>query len=380
MRKSADVVVIGGGSIGCSVAYNLAKKGFKNIVLLEKRFLTSGSTGRCGAGIRQQWGTEMNCLISRGSAEIFKTLGEETGYGDIEFRQSGYLLITYDKKQAERLKKNLAVQHKLGIPSVMVTPKDAKEIVPYVNIEGMEAAFFCQEDGHINPFKTTFAFAKGAKDLGVEINKYTTVTGIKTKGRKITAVVTDQGEIATNTVINATGPYAKFIGKMLGLSHPVEPERHQALVTEPMEHMIGPMVMSFHHDSYISQVPHGGFVMGYGEPNEPKRINYKHEWSFLEEMAKKAVFQIPAMKDLRVIRQWAGHYGISPDGQPVLGPVPEVDGYYLALGCGKGFMLSPMIGKLIAELLAGEETSLSIDALSIERFAKGELIVETGVV
>lgn len=380
MRKTADVVVIGGGSIGCSVAYNLAKKGFKNIVLVEQKYLSSGSTGRCGAGIRQMWGTEMNCLISRGSAEIFKVLGEETGFGDIEFRQSGYLLTTYDPSQTERLKKNLAVQHKLGIPSQMITPKEAKEIVPFVNTDGMDAAFFCQEDGHINPFKTTFAFAKGAQDLGVEIIRNTTVVGIKYNDRKISAVVTNNGEIATNKVVNAVGPWAKDIGKMIGLSHPVEPERHQILVTEPLENMMGPLVMSFAHDSYIQQVPHGGFIMGFGNPNEPKKINFDHDWNFLEQMAKKAVFQLPILKDVRFVRQWAGHYGISPDGQPILGAVPEIDGYYLALGCGKGFMLSPMIGKLIAEKMAGEETSLNIDTLSIERFAKGELIVETGVV
>lgn len=380
MRKSADVVVIGGGAIGCSVAYNLAKKGVKNIVLLEKRYLTSGSTGRCASGIRQQWGTEMNCLISKGSAEIFKNLGEETGYGDIEFRQSGYLLITYDEKQAKRLKKNLEVQHRLGIPSKVLSSQEAKELVPYVNTDDMISAFFCHEDGHINPFKTTFAYAKAAERLGVEINKYTTVTDIKTEEGKITSVVTDKGEIKTNTVVNATGPYAKFIGEMLGLSHPVEPERHQILVTEPMESMVGPLVMSFHHDSYINQVPHGGFLMGYGNPDEPKGLNYNHDWDFLENMAKKAVYQFPVMKDLRVVRQWAGHYGISPDGQPILGPVPEVEGYYLALGCGKGFMLAPMIGQLIAETIIGEETALPIDTLSIQRFEKGELIVETGVV
>ncbi|WP_312811191.1 FAD-binding oxidoreductase [Sedimentibacter sp.] len=380
MRKKADVVVIGGGSIGCSVAYNLAKKGFKNIVLLERKYLSSGSTGRCAAGIRQMWGTEMNCLISRGSAEIFKILGEETGFGDVEFRQSGYLLTTYDPSQTERLRKNLAVQHKLGINSHMITPKEAKEIVPYVNTEGMDAAFFCQEDGHINPFKATFAFAKGAQDLGVEISRYNAVTDIKYKDRKITSVVTEEGEILTDAVVNAAGAWCKEIGKMIGLSHPVEPERHQILITEPLEEMIGPLVMSFAHDSYIQQVPHGGFIMGYGNPDEPKKINFNHDWNFLEQMAKKAVFQLPVLKDVRFVRQWAGHYEISPDGQPILGSVPEMDNYFMALGCGKGFMLSPMIGKLIAEKMAGEVTSLPIDSLSIERFAKGELIVETGVV
>ncbi len=380
MRKNADAVVIGGGSIGCAVAYNLAKKGYKNIVLLEKRYLTSGSTGRCGAGIRQQWGTKMNCLISRGSAEIFRHIGEETGYGPIDFRESGYLLITYEEEQAEQLKKNLELQKTLNIPARMLTPQEAKEMVPYLNTKGMVAAFTCPEDGYIDPFKATFAYAHGARKLGVEINTYTEVLDIKKDGRKITGVVTDKGDIETDTVINATGPYAKFIGEMLGVEHPVEPERHQILVTEPMEDMVGPMVMSFHHDSYCQQVPHGGFLMGYGNPNEPKGINYREDWTFLEEMAKKITYQLPVLKDLRVVRQWAGHYGISPDGQPILGEIPEVDGYYLALGCGKGFMLAPMIGQLVAELIAGEETLLPIDILNVERFKKGNLIVEPAVV
>ncbi len=380
MRKSADVVVIGGGSIGCSVAYNLAKKGVKNVVLLEKRYLTSGSTGRCGAGIRQQWGTEMNCLISRASARIFKRLNEELEEGDIEFRETGYMLTAYTEEKADMLTEAMHLQHKLGIPSKKLTPEEAKYIIPYLNTDGLVAAFFLQEDGHINPFKTTFAYANAAKRLGAEINTYTTVTGFMTEGNKVTGVITDKGKIATETVVNATGPYAKFIGKMLGLEHPVEPERHQAMITEPLDRVVEPMVMSFNHTSYFQQVPHGGFLMGYGMPNEPKGINYKHDWQFLEEMAKKITEQMPVTQELRVIRQWAGHYGISPDGQPILGPVPEIEGYYLALGCGKGFMLAPMIGQLTAEYLVGEETSLPIDILSIERFAKGELINEPSVV
>ncbi len=379
MRKSADVVVIGGGSIGCSVAYNLAIKGFENVVLLEKRYLTSGSTGRCGAGVRQQWGTKMNCLISRDSIEIFNNLEEELGF-EVDFEQCGYLLITYDEKQADQLTDNMKLQHELGIPSRRVSPEEAKEIVPHINTKGLKGAFFCQEDGYADPFTTTFAYANAAERLGVEINKYTTVVDIETKGRTIENVITDRGTISTDTVVNATGPYAKFIGEMVGLSHPVEPERHQLLVTEPLERMVNPLVMSFQHNSYCQQVPHGSFLIGYGNPEEPKGINYKHGWKFLEQMSRKIIEQLPVMENIRVVRQWAGHYGISPDGQPVLGDIPEIDGYYLALGCGKGFMLSPMIGKLTAEILAGEESSLPVDVLNVRRFEKGELIVEPAVV
>lgn len=379
MSKRADAVVIGGGSIGCAVAYYLAEKGFEDIVLLEKRYLTSGSTGRCAASMRQQWGTEMNCLLGKKSIEMFANLKEKLGY-DIEFEQDGYLLITYEEEQAEQLKENMELQHKLNIPSERLTSEEAKEMVPYLDTEGLKGAFFCKDDAYANPFKATFAYAKAAKRLGVEINTYTTVVDIETNEGAVKKVITDKGEITTDTVVNATGPYAKNIGEMLGVSHPVEPERHQILVTEPMETMVKPMVMSFQHDSYCQQVPHGGFLLGYGDPEEPKGVNYKHSWNFLEEMSRKATEQLSILEDVRVVRQWAGHYGISPDGQPIVGDVPEVDGYYLALGCAKGFMLAPMIGKMMAEFLAGEETSLPIDVLNVRRFEKGELIVEPAVV
>jgi sarcosine oxidase, subunit beta len=140
------------------------------------------------------------------------------------------------------------------------------------------------------------------------------------------------------------------------------------------------MVMNFHHKSYCQQVANGSMLIGYGNPDEPKGINYRCSWQFLIELSRKIVEQFPIMREVKIVRQWAGHYGISPDGQPVLGAVPEVEGYYLALGCGKGFMLSPMIGELVAQLIAGVEPTLPIGILSVERFKKGALIVEPAVV
>lgn len=381
MRKTADVVVIGGGSVGCSVAYNLARLGFKNILLLEKRFLASGSTGRCAAGIRQQWGTEMNCLISRYSIRHFEKMNEELDYdGDVEFIPNGYLMVTYAEEEANMLKDNLVLHRRLGIPVEFLSIEEVKEIVPSLNTERVVASTICMEDGQANPFYVTDAYAKAAKRLGVEIMTGTTVEGFMRQGSKITGVRTDAGDIVTETVINATGPYAKFISQMLGHDLPVEPERHQIVVTEPLEPFLKPMVMNFHYKSYFQQVANGSLLIGHGVPGEPKGINYSCSWRFLKDLARFTAEQIPMMKNVNIIRQWAGHYGISPDGQPVLGKVPGLEGYILALGCGKGFMLSPMIGELVAQSVAGVKTTLPIDILSIERFAKGELIVEPAVV
>ena len=382
MASKADVAVIGGGSIGASVAYNLAKKGIKDVVLVEKGYLGRGSSGRCGAAVRQQWGTKLNCMLSRKSIQLFENLEEELNYDrSIELRQSGYLLLAHDEEQSKQLKKNMELQRELGIPVQELSVKEVEELVPQLNTEGLLSAAFCNEDGHVNPFRVIEAYGEAAEKLGVEIKTFTEVLDIiQSSSGKIEALVTDQGKILTDTVINCTGPYARFIGQMLGLEHPVEPERHQAMITEPVEEMMGPMVICFRDVSYCQQVPHGGFLMGYGNPHEPKGINYSHQWEFMEQMADKAISLFPFISQLRIVRQWAGHYGISPDGQPVLGEVPEVEGYYLALGCGKGFMLSPMIGQLLAERIAGEETSLPIKPYNIERFERGELIVEPAVV
>ncbi|MBS3813707.1 FAD-binding oxidoreductase [Candidatus Bipolaricaulota bacterium] len=378
MRNSANVVVIGGGSIGCSVAYNLAKFGVEDVVLLEKDSLASGATGRCAAGVRQQWGTEENCLVAKRSIELLTTLSDELN-AELDFRQSGYMLVASTPEETDQLEENMKLQNKLGIPSEKLSLREAEELVPYLNFSEVEGIFFCEEDGHLDPFKTTFAYARAAERLGVEININTGVLDIVFDDG-VKGVITTEGKISTNLVVNATGPSTKYIGNSLNLAHPVEPERHQILITEPLERVLGPMIISFQHNSYIQQVPHGGFIMGYGNPNEPHYINYKHSWRFLENMAQKAVQQLPVLKDVRVVRQWAGHYGISPDGQPVLGEVPGYAGYILACGCGKGFMLAPAIGEGVAKLITGESVSIPIDKMGIERFESGDLITEPAVV
>ncbi len=381
MIKTADVVVIGAGSIGCSTAYNLARLGFNKIAVLEKGYICRGSTGRCAAGIRQQWGTKMNCLISRYSIKQFEVMNEMLEYdGDVEFLQNGYLMVTYSEKEAAMLKENLKLHKRLGIPVQFLSVDDIKEIVPHINAERIVASTICMEDGQANPFKVTDAYYRASKRLGAKFYTYTEVTGFKTENERIKAVVTDKGEIATSLVVNATGPYAKFISQMLGHDLPVEPERHQIVVTEPLEPFLGPLVMNFHHNTYCQQVVNGSILTGYGNPKEPKGLNYNCSWQFIEELAEKIIDQLPVMKNVNIIRHWSGHYGISPDGQPVLGTVPGIEGYFLALGCGKGFMLSPMIGEMIAQCVAEKETTLPVDILNVERFAKGELIVEPAVV
>lgn len=380
MIKKADIVIIGGGVVGCSIAYNLAKLGAKNIILLEKNTLASGATGRCGAGIRQQFGTKMNCILARESIKIFENLSQELEY-DIELNQGGYLILAYTEKEVNQFKKNVALEQSLNIKARFITVEEAKEIVPPLNTEGILTATFCPTDGHANPFKTNFAYAEAAERLGVKIYTFTEVKEIETENHKIVAVNTDKGKVLTPIVVNAAGGYSGIIGKMVGVDLPVYSQRHQILITEPLDPLFRPMLMSFSRNFYCQQTPHGSIIMGFGDPNERKDGDIGSSWQFAQEMAQKMTAVVPLLKEVSMIRQWAGLYNMSPDAQPILGEHPQIEGFYMAIGfSGHGFMLAPITSKLIAELILKRKTSLPIDKLEIGRFERGELIIEPSVV
>lgn len=382
MNKTAEVVIIGGGISGTSIAYNLAKKGVKDVVVVEKAYLASGATGRCGAGVRMQWGTERNCKLAKMSIEFYENANEELKYErDIEFNQGGYLLVAGTEKEDEQFKKNVKLQNSLGIPSVYLTPKEAKEIIPHMDESKIIGGTFCPKDGHLNPFHTTEAFAKAAKRLGVEFMTFTQVIGIETQGNKIKGVHTDKGYISTPIVVNAAGAHSKEIGKMVNIDIPIYSQRHQILVTEPVDPIQKPMYMGFSLNIYCQQTPHGSFIMGRGDDNEPKDLRITSSWQFMEEMARTCSELLPLLNKLNVIRQWAGLYTMTADAQPIYGGVKELEGFYLAVGfSGHGFMLGPATGLLISEMILGETNTIDISDLDIYRFERGELVLEPSVV
>lgn len=381
IEKRAEVVVIGGGVIGCAIAYNLARLGCRDVVVLERNYLASGATGRCGAGIRQQWGTEMNCFLARESMKLFEDMNQLLAVKrDIELKQGGYLLLAFSEREMEQFEQNLRLQHSMGIPSRLVTPGEAREIVPYLNTAQVVGGAFCPTDGHANPFKVTQAYADAARKLGVKIYTFTEARDIKVEKGRIVGVDTSQGFIKTSKVVNAAGGYAGVIGRMVGIEIPVKSERHQILVTEAVEPLQQPMIISFSYNIYCQQTPEGTFMMGFGDPTEPESYNIKSSWQFLEEMARKATGLLPLLGNLRVIRQWAGLYNITPDRQPIIAHSSEVSGFYLAVGfSGHGFMIAPMTGQLIAEMILEQELTVELK-LDLERFERGELILEPSVV
>ena len=379
---AADAVVIGGGVNGAAIAYNLLKEGMKRVVLCEKETFCSGSTGRCGAGVREQWGREGNCLLAKASIDMFEHLTEELEYDrDIEFKQKGYLILAHTQKEWEQFQKNVKLQNSLGIRSHLLTPEEAKEIVPSLNTEGMLGATYNKRDGHANPFHVTRAYLMAAERLGADIEFFTEVRGICVEAGRVVSVETTKGDIYSPVVINAAGPWAADVGRMVGLDLPLYTQRHQILVTEPVGPLLDPMVMSFSIGIYCQQTPHGSIVMGMGDPDEPKGYDIGHSWQFLHEMASIITRLLPPLADVRVVRQWSGLYTVSPDAHPILGGVSGIEGYYQAVGfSGHGFMLAPVVGKIIAEMATGKPTCIDVSKLDLGRFARGELMVEPSVV
>jgi sarcosine oxidase subunit beta len=382
MKSKAEVVIIGAGISGCSIAYNLAKKGVKDIVVLDKSYICSGSTGRCGAGVRMQWGTEMNCKIAKKSIEFYEHANEILEYErDVEFKQKGYLLVAHTDHEVEQFKKNIQVQHSCGIPSTMLSLEEAKEIVPYLNTDILKGAAFCNKDGFLNPFHTTDAFYMAAKRLGAEFNTFTEATGIRVEKGKVTGVETNKGFISTKNVVNATNAYAKNICDMVEINVPIYSERHQILATEPVEAMQDPMVMSFGLNFYVQQSPEGSFIMGRGDDKEPRDLRVTSSWQFIEEMAKTIDLILPPISKLRVIRQWAGLYNMTPDKQPIYDKAENVEGFYMALGfSGHGFMFGPITGIVMSELILKEKPTIDVSMLNLNRFKTGRLLLEPSVV
>jgi sarcosine oxidase subunit beta len=381
MKSKADVVIIGGGVNGCSLAYHLAKKGF-DVVLVEKKYLSSGATGACGAGIRQQWSTQENASLAIQSVKIFEQLSKELGQ-DIEFRQGGYLIAVHDEKEMKQAEKNVAMQRALGLKVDVLKPEEMTDVVPILDVKGMKAigATFCPTDGHANPFKTTFAYADAARKCGATIYTHTMVTHIKTTKKVIRAVVTDKGTIRTDVVVNAAGIDSKSIADMVNIPLPLTPFRKEIMATERLQPLFEAMVISFKDGIYFSQQKEGQIVGGLPIPEEKSGYKTMPTFSFLQHMAQTLTRYAPVLKYVNLLRHWTGFYDVTPDARPILGEVKEMKGFIQCNGfSGHGFMLSPMVSNILTELIAEGKKSAVLEALSLDRFKGNKIEKELSVV
>ncbi len=381
MENKYRVCIIGGGITGTALGYYLAKYGEKSVAIFEKDYLSSGSTGRCAGGIRQQWSEPANVRLAMRSVKLFEKFKEEIGT-DTEYFQGGYLILSYSNEEAEQFEKNVKMQREEGLDVQILTPKEVKEKYPYINTDGAVMATFCQTDGHANPHKTVIGYANAFKRLGGHIYTHTEVKGIDVVNGKVVGMDTTAGYFKCDVVVNASGPWSKQLGEMANIELPTESYRHQILVTEPVENFFPMMAISFSGNFYMRQTQHGQFIMGQGDKDELPGINHNVTFRFEKEIAEKMTKIFPFLKKIRIIRHWSGMYNMSPDAQPIIGESEKVKGYFYAVGySGHGYMVGPAVGEALAEsILFGKSLHVDISYLNIRRFKEKVFSKEKNVV
>lgn len=382
LPATADIVIIGAGIMGCSIAYHLAERGAGSIVVLERDLIGRGSTADAAGGIRLQFSTETNIRLSLLSLEYWEHFEERFGQL-INFRQQGYLFLLTDEANVEVFQRNLALQQSLGVPARWVTPTEIAELNPAVLLDGLLGGTFCPRDGWADTSASTQGFAQAARRLGVEILEETAVTGIEVQGERVTGVRCGAERIATSLVICCAGPQTGEVGRLAGLELPILPYRRMSFITDFFDGVPSyvPLTIEFERSLYFHPES-GGFLFGMSDPNEPPSFNktVDDEWMFstVEALIKRA----PAFAEASVKNGWAGFYEITPDDNPLLGYVPDVEGFIVAAGfSGHGFMQGPAIGRAISELvLDGAPRILDLSAFRPSRFAEGELAQEHNVI
>ncbi|MFF7985864.1 NAD(P)/FAD-dependent oxidoreductase [Streptomyces sp. NPDC007901] len=370
MNLRAQAVIVGGGVMGTSIAYHLASAGVRDVVLVERDELAAGSTSKAAGGVRAQFSDELNVQLGARSLEAFARFGEEIGY-DIGLRRVGYLFLLSTPEEVASFEASVRLQNHLGVPSRMLTPKEAARLSPLISTDGLLAAAYSPDDGHCTPESVVHGYAAAARAHGARVLRHTEVTGIERDGNYVTAVHTTLGRIATDTVVCAAGPWSRAVGAMAGVDLPVQPLRRQIAVTEPVPGLPPtlPMTIDFSTSLYFhAEGP--GLLLGMSDPDErPGFATDAHDrWipRLYETMRRRA----PALLDLRRTGGWAGLYENTPDHNALIGEAPSVSRFLYATGfSGHGFLQGPAVGEVIRDLYLGRAPFLDVRPLSADRFA-----------
>jgi len=383
--NSADVVIIGGGIVGSSVAFHLTQAGCRDVVVLEREtHQGKGSTGKSMGGVRAQFSTPINIRMSMYSIPAFKEFEEITG-NPSGYRAQGYLFVATEEKHMAYLRANHACQVEQGLKTAeLLGPGDVRKYAPEIRSDDVIGGSFCSTDGFVDPYSVMNGFMAAAINGGARLMRDTEVTGIDTDSGGVWGVRTPQGFIASRTVVNAAGAWAGLVAKLAGIDLPVEPLRRMLVPTEPFDKvshgspMVVDMSTGFHYR------PEGlGLLLAWNDPEETPGFKTNFDPAFVEKILTRGVARLPVLEEAEVNprRAWAGLYEMTPDHYPVIGPVKEVPGLFLANGfSGHGVMHSPATGRIVADLiLKGSSDVVDAKPLGFQRFASGELLHETAV-
>ena len=379
--ESADVVIAGGGIMGCALAYQLSKRKV-DVLLLERETLGSQSTGKCAGGVRQQFSSEGNVRLQRMAVAMLERFEEEVGH-PADFRQIGYLFVLTQPQQVEDFHHNMEMWHRVGLTEARwVDPAEAAHMVPILNVEDVLGCTFCPTDGVASPADVTSGYAAAARRLGARLKEGVAVTGIEVASGRVQGVRTTDGDVATRLVFDCAGAWAASIGRMAGLEIPVLPYRRHIAVTGtfPAVPRTNPMTVDFQTSLYFH--PEGdGVLIGMSDREEPPGYVTDVNWDFLEKMFAQAALRAPALTSAGVKTAWAGLYETTPDHQAILGPIRETEGFWCAAGfSGHGFMQAPAAALLLSQLLLDQTSDVDISSFAHERFARGSLVKERNVI
>lgn len=379
--------------MGASVAWHLAQRGMTNLVLVEREAqLATGSTGKNAGGVRHQFSHPANIDLSIESIAMMARFEEVVGT-PIDFHQDGYLFLLSKAAHVATFLKNVELQRSRGVNVQWLSPKDAQALAPGLDVTGVKGATYCAADGVADPNGVTVGFAKGAQARGAEIVRETEVTGIRLERNRVAEVQTSRGSISTPLVVNAAGPWAKSIGRMLGVDVPVAPERRHIFIASPPGGGSWDdagnagrvpanklLVIDFESSFYFHREG-GGLLFGMGDPNEQPGFDITVRWDFLPKVIEVAMQRLPALADAAVSHAWAGLYEMTPDHNPIIGPSSDVEGFYTIAGfSGHGFQHAPAAGRVLADVITGRDPQFDLSPFALERFGVRTTTAEANVV
>jgi sarcosine oxidase subunit beta len=382
---TAEVVIIGGGIVGSSIAYHLTAAGCKDILVIERESAQGkGSTGKSMGGVRAQFSTPVNIQMSLYSIPFYASFDETLGH-PADYRPQGYLFCATNEKHLAYLRTNYQKQVAMGLKDVrLISAADICRQFPQLRSDDIVGGSFCSTDGFVDPYSVMIGFMSWAADHGARLWKNTLVTGLDRDARGIAVVQTSRGPVSTRKVVNAAGAWARPVAEMAGVDLPVEPLRRMLVPTEPFDQFphSAPMIIDMSNGFHFR--PEAlGFLLAWNDPEEVSGYKTDFDPAFIEKILTRAADRVPAFENLAVNpkRAWAGLYEMTPDHHPILGEAPGVPGFFLANGfSGHGVMHAPATGKILSDLILTGKTDL-IDAslLSLSRFAEGRMIHETAV-
>ena len=378
LPERAGTVIIGGGIMGLALAWHLAGKGQKPLVL-ERGYLCAGASGRNGGGVRAQWTTPTLIELAKESIAFMDRFAQELGI-NIWLRKGGYLFLAQDDATVKRIEAGAELHRKHGLATRIVTPGEAGEIAPELDTKTFLAASWNPDDGVVFPWPFLWGYADGARKRGAQIETFTQVTGLDVEGGHIRGVRTDRGRVACDRVVISSGAWSPQVARLAGVSLPNQPYRHEIVSSEPLKPFLGPLVSNLGSGLYFSQSMRGEIVGGMGDPLEPPGLNQSSSLRFLVRYARALTEALPRVGHLKLLRQWAGCYDVTPDHSPIVGETPGVAGLLQMSGfVGHGFMMAPAVARRMADWMGGAQDEM-FERYALGRFAAGRLEHESFII